>query len=794
MALVVFDRVQETTATTGTGTITLGGAVTGYQSFAVVGDGNTTFYCITNNAQWEVGIGTYTSSGTTLSRDTILSNSNSNASPITLSGNSVVFVTYPAGKSVNLNASGNVTALGTVSSGTWQGSTIGVAYGGTGVTSSSGANSVVLRDSNANVIFNNFIAGFTAVTAAAGTTVLTVASTRTQVLVGSTTQTIQLPDATTLQLGHSFIFVNNSSGVLTITNNAGATIDLVPAGGAAQLGATSIATNAGTWGIYSFLPGTYNFSTPTADFGNADITNAVWNGTTIGSAYGGTGLTTFAAADNALYSTGATTLTAGTLPVAAGGTGATSLSGANIAVTNVTNTFTANQVVSVTDNSNAALRITQIGTGDALLVEDSTNPDATPFVIDATGSVVAGYTSALSNYFFGSALRIPKVQVQGVSVAFASQSITNWASGTTGTGAPHLIFAKSKSDTVGTQTALNGADQYLGVLQFNGDDGTSFIPGAWIRSATDGTPGTNDMPGRLEFATTADGASSPTERMRINATGEVGIGTTAAGIQLSINAGDNNAIQTTQTGLTALQMVSSDASASGINIQYYKDSASPLASDSIALVRSFGNSSTGVQREYSRITTLATVVTNGSEDGELRLSTIDDGDLFSSMRLLNSAQAFIPAVYTSTTASAANVFVASSGLMSRSTSSIQYKTNVEDLAQPNSANIYNMRPVWYRSTCTDDNKDWSWYGLIAEEVAELDPRLVHWGYANDQYDITYIENDGQKEKVKTLKEDAVLQPEGVQYDRLTVLLIQEMKVLKAKVDSLEAEVQTLKNK
>jgi hypothetical protein len=302
------------------------------------------------------------------------------------------------------------------------------------------------------------------------------------------------------------------------------------------------------------------------------------------------------------------------------------------------------------------------------------------------------------------------------------------------------------------------------------------------------------MPGRLEFATTADGASSPTERMRINATGEVGIGTTAAGIQLSINAGDNNAIQTTQTGLTALQMVSSDASASGINIQYYKDSASPLASDSIALVRSFGNSSTGVQREYSRITTLATVVTNGSEDGELRLSTIDDGDLFSSMRLLNSAQAFIPAVYTSTTASAANVFVASSGLMSRSTSSIQYKTNVEDLAQPNSANIYNMRPVWYRSTCTDDNKDWSWYGLIAEEVAELDPRLVHWGYANDQYDITYIENDGQKEKVKTLKEDAVLQPEGVQYDRLTVLLIQEMKVLKAKVDSLEAEVQTLKNK
>ena len=161
------------------------------------------------------------------------------------------------------------------------------------------------------------------------------------------------------------------------------------------------------------------------------------------------------------------------------------------------------------------------------------------------------------------------------------------------------------------------------------------------------------------------------------------------------------------------------------------------------------------------------------------------------MRLLDNSQAFLIGAYTSTTASAANVFVASSGLLSRSTSSIKYKTQVEDLAEPNSANIYNMRPVWYRSTCATDNKDWSWYGLIAEEVAEIDPRLVHWGYGQDQYDISYIENDGQKEEVKTLKEDAVLQPEGVQYDRLNVLLIQEMKVLKAELESLKAEVSQL---
>ena len=98
MALVVKDRVQETTTTTGTGTVTLAGAVTGFQTFSVIGDGNTTYYSITSGNDWEVGLGTYTASGTTLSRDTILESSNS-GSAITLSGTSNVFVTYPAEKS-----------------------------------------------------------------------------------------------------------------------------------------------------------------------------------------------------------------------------------------------------------------------------------------------------------------------------------------------------------------------------------------------------------------------------------------------------------------------------------------------------------------------------------------------------------------------------------------------------------------------------------------------------------------------------------------------------------------------
>jgi len=99
MALVFKDRVKEATATTGTGTVTLAGASAGFQSFSVIGDANTTYYTLVSGSEWEVGIGTYTSSGTTLSRDTVLESSNA-GSKITLAGTSDVFCTYPAEKAV----------------------------------------------------------------------------------------------------------------------------------------------------------------------------------------------------------------------------------------------------------------------------------------------------------------------------------------------------------------------------------------------------------------------------------------------------------------------------------------------------------------------------------------------------------------------------------------------------------------------------------------------------------------------------------------------------------------------
>jgi hypothetical protein len=109
MALIVKDRVQEISTTVGTGTLTLGGAVLGFQSFAAIGDGNTTYYAINDpiTGDWEAGIGIYTSSGTTLSRDTVLSSSNGGSLVSFVAGSKNVFCTYPSERAVYLDSAGS---------------------------------------------------------------------------------------------------------------------------------------------------------------------------------------------------------------------------------------------------------------------------------------------------------------------------------------------------------------------------------------------------------------------------------------------------------------------------------------------------------------------------------------------------------------------------------------------------------------------------------------------------------------------------------------------------------------
>jgi hypothetical protein len=117
MALAIADRVRETTTVVGTGSATLLGAVTGYQAFSVIGNTNTTYYTIADQsgANWEVGLGTYSTTGPTLARTTVLASSNSGSLVNFTAGTKDVFVTYPSEKAVYLDSTGNIqpNALGT---------------------------------------------------------------------------------------------------------------------------------------------------------------------------------------------------------------------------------------------------------------------------------------------------------------------------------------------------------------------------------------------------------------------------------------------------------------------------------------------------------------------------------------------------------------------------------------------------------------------------------------------------------------------------------------------------------
>ena len=213
MALIVKDRVQETSTTTGTGTLTLAGAVAGFQSFSVIGNANTTYYAIVMDSSFEIGIGTYTLSGTTLSRTTVLESSNAGSLVNFSAGTKSVFCTYPAEQGLYLDASGNAIALGTPASATLTNATglpisTGVSGLGTGVatflatpssanlisavTDETGTGSLVFATlptfGTTGVKFSGSTSGTTTVLsgATAGTSVLTL-PVATDTLVGKTT-------------------------------------------------------------------------------------------------------------------------------------------------------------------------------------------------------------------------------------------------------------------------------------------------------------------------------------------------------------------------------------------------------------------------------------------------------------------------------------------------------------------------------------------------------------------------------------------------------------------------------
>ena len=190
------------------------------------------------------------------------------------------FLTSLSGLTPTSAATGAVTLAGT----------LGVGSGGTGVTASSGANSVVLRDANANVTTNAILSGYTNLAAAGGTTVLTVSSVFNWVVTGSGGQTFQLPNALTLPVGVSFTFNNNqSSGTIAVNNNSSTLVVSVPSGGYVTVTLLTNSLAAGTWDVHYSAPSNISWSTNTFNV-PASITGATWNANVIGPLYGGTGV------------------------------------------------------------------------------------------------------------------------------------------------------------------------------------------------------------------------------------------------------------------------------------------------------------------------------------------------------------------------------------------------------------------------------------------------------------------------------------------------------------------------
>lgn len=194
MAFVIKDRVRESTTTSGTGAITLLGAAVGFQTFSsAIGNANNTFYVIADQAgtNFEGGIGTYTSSTNTLSRDTVLFSSNAGALVTFGTNTKDVWVDYPAARAAYLNSIG----------------AIDLTMGGTG--------KITATEGLANLF------GFTTTATAAGSTTLTSTSSYNQVFTGTTTQTIVLPVTTTLTQGWSVLITNSSTGNLTVNSSGG---------------------------------------------------------------------------------------------------------------------------------------------------------------------------------------------------------------------------------------------------------------------------------------------------------------------------------------------------------------------------------------------------------------------------------------------------------------------------------------------------------------------------------------------------------------------------------------------
>jgi hypothetical protein len=426
-------------------------------------------------------------------------------------------------------------------------------------------------NTNLGTLIEQSIAGQAAVNVTAGNVTLTAVN-------GATDQARQMILGITGTPGTArTVTAPSVSKVYVVANGSDSTVTIKMATG------TGVPISAGK-AKFVYCNGT-DFYEATTEQASAAITNLTVSGTlTASGTITGTGFSNYLASPPAIGSTTASTgkftdlTSTGTItgtgfsnylasPPAIGSTtastgkftdltstGNTILGDASADTVTINGTIQPGVVVSGSSSSNA-LRITQTGSGNALLVEDDTNPDSTPFIVDSAGNIGQGLTSVTTTGFTGG-------YIAKSSTAFGPQLV--YENATNDSSGPYYILQKGRAGAV-----VQSGDT-LGNFQLRGFDGTNFIRGASIEAAVDGTPGTNDMPGRLIFGTTADGASSPTERMRIDNAGRVTFGpgtslysdTSLASTKSMFGAG-----ATTAYGVRQIATVASDVTANAIAFQ-----------------------------------------------------------------------------------------------------------------------------------------------------------------------------------------------------------------------------------
>ena len=228
-----------------------------------------------------------------------------------------------------------------------------------------------------------------------------------------------------------------------------------------------------------------------------------------------------------------------------------------------------------TGDSNTAIRFPAV---DTFTVETA---GSEALRIDSSQRLLKGHTTSEGMLYTGG------IQVQGTN---SSTSAITIKTNQNDSGGPALVLGKSRGSLGGT-TVVQSGDQ-LGSVYFNGADGTDTnTPAAEIRCSVDGTPGANDMPGRIEFHTTADGAASSTERLRITSDGKFGFKTTSPDYTVDING---------EVGITEGQPVTWHNGSGSPSAQIFGDSSDNLI---------FRNTSSGVER--LRITSAGQVQATG---------------------------------------------------------------------------------------------------------------------------------------------------------------------------------------